>query len=65
MNIATETEKSVKLAQFQQVKVQQPTQAIEAQQAYINELYGFVFYALGSALLIWAYAHYELHKKGE
>lgn len=64
MNITAETEKSAKLAQFQRVIVQ-PTQAIEAQQAYINELYGFVFYVLGSALLIWAYAHYELHKKGE
>lgn len=64
MNITAETEKSVKHAQFQRVIVQ-PTQAIEAQQAYINELYGFVFYVLGSALLIWAYAHYELHKKGE
>lgn len=64
MNITAETEKSVKHAQFQRVIVQ-PTQAIEAQQAYINELYGFVFYVLGSTLLIWAYAHYELHKKGE
>lgn len=64
MNITAETEKSAKHAQFQRVIVQ-PALAIEAQQAYINELYGFVFYVFGSALLIWAYAHYELHKKGK
>lgn len=65
MNTTTNMDTSAKLAQFQQVKVQQPIQAIDAQQAYIDGLYGFVFYVFGSALLIWAYAHYELHKKGE
>lgn len=64
MNTTTNMDTSAKHAQFQRVIVQ-PALAIEAQQAYINELYGFVFYVFGSALLIWAYAHYELHKKGK